>query len=163
VGSIGRGINVPSAQPNQQGLATVNPIFTWVRLAQRVPVRNIDRVPDGVRLVAGITVTVQIDPRPTPPTQQRAKIQKPIGARPVKAAHPYRPRDLAATEIACCGPGSRPEAPIHPRVARSRCRRTIQMVLALGRLPSRHCATVAPSLRRFGRSSTRGRRRSPLN
>jgi RND family efflux transporter MFP subunit len=64
VGSVGRGINVPNAQPNQQGLATVNPIFTWVRLAQRVPVRiDIDRVPDGVRLVAGMTATVQIDPR----------------------------------------------------------------------------------------------------
>jgi RND family efflux transporter MFP subunit len=69
VGSIGRGINVPNAQPNQQGLATVNPIFTWVRLAQRVPVRiNIDRVPDGVRLVAGMTATVQIDPPPRGPS-----------------------------------------------------------------------------------------------
>jgi RND family efflux transporter MFP subunit len=63
VGSIGRGINVPNAQPNQQGLATVNPIFTWVHLAQRVPVRiDIDRVPDGVRLVAGMTATVQVEP-----------------------------------------------------------------------------------------------------
>jgi len=69
VASIGRGINVPNAQPNQQGLATVNPIFTWVRLAQRVPVRvAIDRVPDGVRLVAGMTATVQIDPRPAQPS-----------------------------------------------------------------------------------------------
>src|SRR6266478_8448375 len=38
VGSIARGINVPNAQPNGQGLANVNPIFTWVRLAQRVPI-----------------------------------------------------------------------------------------------------------------------------
>ncbi len=64
VGSIARGINVPNAQPNQQGLATVNPIFTWVRLAQRIPVRiHIDQVPEGVVLVAGMTATVQIDPR----------------------------------------------------------------------------------------------------
>jgi multidrug resistance efflux pump len=64
VGSIARGINVANAQPNGQGLATVNPIFTWVRLAQRVPVRiRIDSVPDGVRLVAGMTATVQVDPR----------------------------------------------------------------------------------------------------
>ncbi len=49
VGSIARGINVSNAQPDQQGLAAVNPIFTWVRLAQRVPVRiHIDQVPDGV-------------------------------------------------------------------------------------------------------------------
>jgi multidrug resistance efflux pump len=69
VGSIGRGINVPNAQPNQQGLARVNPIFTWVRLAQRVPVRiDMDRVPDGVRPVAGRTAAVQIDPRPSQPS-----------------------------------------------------------------------------------------------
>jgi multidrug resistance efflux pump len=63
VGGIARGINVPNAQPDQAGLASVNPIFTWVRLAQRVPVRiHIDQVPDGIRLVAGMTATVQIDP-----------------------------------------------------------------------------------------------------
>jgi multidrug resistance efflux pump len=65
VGGVARGINVPNAQPDQAGLASVNPIFTWVRLAQRVPVRiHIDKVPDGVRLVAGMTATVQIDPKP---------------------------------------------------------------------------------------------------
>ena len=64
VGSIARGINVSNAQPDQQGLATVNPTYTWVRLAQRVPVRiEIDHVPEGVTLVAGMTATVQIDPR----------------------------------------------------------------------------------------------------
>jgi multidrug resistance efflux pump len=67
VGGVARGINVPNAQPDQAGLASVNPIFTWVRLAQRVPVRiHIDQVPDGVRLVAGTTATVQVDPRPKP-------------------------------------------------------------------------------------------------
>jgi multidrug resistance efflux pump len=68
VGSIARGINVANAQPNGQGLANVNPIFTWVRLAQRIPVRiHIDQVPDGVVLAAGMTATVQIDPRPRHP------------------------------------------------------------------------------------------------
>ena len=63
VGGVARGINVPNAQPDPAGLASVNPIFTWVRLAQRVPVRiHIDRVPDGVRLVAGMTATVQVNP-----------------------------------------------------------------------------------------------------
>jgi RND family efflux transporter MFP subunit len=67
VGGVARGINIPNAQPDQAGLASVNPIFTWVRLAQRVPVRiHIDQVPDGVRLVAGMTATVQIDPQPKP-------------------------------------------------------------------------------------------------
>jgi RND family efflux transporter MFP subunit len=65
VGSISRAINVASAQPNAEGVATVNPIFTWVRLAQRIPVRiEIDQVPEGVVLAAGMTATVQIDPRP---------------------------------------------------------------------------------------------------
>jgi multidrug resistance efflux pump len=64
VKGISRGINVPNAQPNGAGLASVNPIFTWVRLAQRVPVHiHIDKVPDGVRLVSGTTVTVQIEPK----------------------------------------------------------------------------------------------------
>ena len=62
VAGISRGIDVSNAQPNQQGLATVNPIFTWVRLAQRIPVRiQMDRVPRDVRLVAGLTATVEID------------------------------------------------------------------------------------------------------
>jgi multidrug resistance efflux pump len=68
VNSIARGINVANAQPDQSGLASVNPIFTFVRLAQRVPVRiHLDQVPDGVRLVAGMTATVEINrqaPRP---------------------------------------------------------------------------------------------------
>ncbi|WP_244567625.1 efflux RND transporter periplasmic adaptor subunit [Bradyrhizobium erythrophlei] len=65
VGGVARGINIPNVQPDAAGLASVNPIFTWVRLAQRVPVRiRLDPVPEGVRLVAGITATVQIDPQP---------------------------------------------------------------------------------------------------
>ena len=42
-------------------VADVNPTFTWVRLAARVPVRiAIDHVPAGVKLVAGLTATVSI-------------------------------------------------------------------------------------------------------
>ena len=64
VGSVASGINVPNAQPDQAGLASVNPIFTLVRLAQRVPVHiHIDQAPKSVRLVAGMTATKQIDPR----------------------------------------------------------------------------------------------------
>jgi multidrug resistance efflux pump len=62
VASIARAINVSNAQPDNQGVATVNPIFTWVRLAQRIPVRiHIDEVPPGVVLSAGMTATVEID------------------------------------------------------------------------------------------------------
>ena len=63
VDSIARAINVANAQPNNQGVANVNPIFTWVRLAQRIPVRiHIDEVPADVVLAAGMTATVEIDP-----------------------------------------------------------------------------------------------------
>jgi multidrug resistance efflux pump len=68
VAGVARGINVPNAQPDAEGLATVNPIFTWVRLAQRVPVSiRINQIPGGVRLVAGMTATVQVDSRPERP------------------------------------------------------------------------------------------------
>jgi multidrug resistance efflux pump len=71
VGSIARGINIPNAHAGPQGLATVNPIFTWVRLAQRIPVRvHIDHVPKGVVLSAGQTATVEIAPRARRPRQQ---------------------------------------------------------------------------------------------
>jgi RND family efflux transporter MFP subunit len=44
-------------------LADVNPTFTWVRLAARVPVRvELDNVPPDTRLVAGMTATVWIKP-----------------------------------------------------------------------------------------------------
>jgi multidrug resistance efflux pump len=67
VDSIARGINVPNAQAGPRGLARVNPIFTWVRLAQRIPVRiHIDHVPEGVTLAAGMTATVEIDRRARP-------------------------------------------------------------------------------------------------
>jgi multidrug resistance efflux pump len=64
VDSIARAINVANAQPNSQGVATVNPIFTWVRLAQRIPVRiHIDEVPPDIILTAGMTATVEIKDR----------------------------------------------------------------------------------------------------
>ncbi|MBB3261693.1 multidrug resistance efflux pump [Paraburkholderia bannensis] len=44
-------------------LADVNPIFTWVRLAQRVPVRiHLDQIPAGVKLAMGMTCTVTLRP-----------------------------------------------------------------------------------------------------
>lgn len=44
-------------------LASVNPTFAWVRLAQRVPVRiALDPAPEGVRLVSGRTATVSVEP-----------------------------------------------------------------------------------------------------
>src|SRR5262252_5100539 len=64
VDSIARAINVANAQAAGQGVATVNPIFTWVRLAQRIPVRiHLDEVPPGIVLVAGMTATVDVEDR----------------------------------------------------------------------------------------------------
>jgi multidrug resistance efflux pump len=70
VAGVARGIDIENATPDQAGLAKVNPIFTWVRLAQRVPVRiALDEVPQTVRLVAGMTATVQIDPASAKPVK----------------------------------------------------------------------------------------------
>ena len=61
VESIAQGISTPDSTPGPLGLASVNPVFTWVRLAQRIPVRvRIDSVPDSVHLAIGLTATVSI-------------------------------------------------------------------------------------------------------
>jgi hypothetical protein len=42
-------------------LASVDPNFEWIRLAQRIPVRiALERVPPDVRLVAGLSATVVV-------------------------------------------------------------------------------------------------------
>jgi multidrug resistance efflux pump len=72
VAGIGRGIDIGNAQPGVQGLPAVSPIFTWVRLAQRIPVRiELDDIPCGVVLSSGMTATVSILDRP-PPAATRA-------------------------------------------------------------------------------------------
>ena len=64
VESISRGIADTNSGDDAQGLANVNPIFTWVRLAQRIPVRiHLDRVPKKVLIAAGQTCTIVIDDR----------------------------------------------------------------------------------------------------
>jgi multidrug resistance efflux pump len=58
---VTRGISVSNAAASTQGLPNADPVYTWVRLAQRVPVRiAIDKVPPGVPLVSGLTATVTI-------------------------------------------------------------------------------------------------------
>jgi multidrug resistance efflux pump len=64
VDSFSRGITDRNGQLGNQGLQDVNPIFTWVRLAQRIPVRiHVDALPEGVELVAGMTCTVSVEPK----------------------------------------------------------------------------------------------------
>src|SRR5467141_3400796 len=59
--SITGGISAANAASSTQGLPNVDPIFTWVRLAQRIPVRiRIDQVPQDVRLIAGMTCSVSV-------------------------------------------------------------------------------------------------------
>lgn len=61
VESIAAGISDQNGTPNGIGLQEVSPVFTWVRLAQRIPVRvGIDHVPPGVRLAAGMTCSVAL-------------------------------------------------------------------------------------------------------
>jgi RND family efflux transporter MFP subunit len=67
VDSIASGIDDQSRSTSNELLASVNPTFSWVRLAQRVPVRiKLDELPDDGRLVTGRTATVYIgEPRLT--------------------------------------------------------------------------------------------------
>ncbi|MDP9588500.1 UNVERIFIED_ORG: multidrug resistance efflux pump [Shinella zoogloeoides] len=61
VKSFGRGIENSNDAPGHLGLPNVAATFSWVRLAQRIPVRiQIDQVPPGVELAAGMTATVEI-------------------------------------------------------------------------------------------------------
>jgi RND family efflux transporter MFP subunit len=61
VATVTRGVSVSNAAPSTQGLPNVDPVYTWVRLAQRVPVRiAIDNVPPGVPLVSGLTATITL-------------------------------------------------------------------------------------------------------
>jgi len=63
--SFTRGINTANATPGTQGLPDVDPIYTWVRLAQRIPVRiHIDDIPGSIHLAAGMTCTVWVKERP---------------------------------------------------------------------------------------------------
>jgi RND family efflux transporter MFP subunit len=61
VESIARGITDQDNKNGPELLASVNPTFTWVRLAQRIPVRiRITNVPAGVLIAAGMTCTVTL-------------------------------------------------------------------------------------------------------
>jgi multidrug resistance efflux pump len=67
VESITRGISSPNATVSTQGLPSVEAVYTWVRLAQRVPVRiKIDNVPPTITLTAGLTATVIVTPSAVP-------------------------------------------------------------------------------------------------
>lgn len=61
VESIAAGIEDRDRAEGASLLANVNPTFSWVRLAQRVPVRiALDPVPENMSLVAGRSATVEV-------------------------------------------------------------------------------------------------------
>jgi multidrug resistance efflux pump len=63
VQSIAGGIADDQRSNSPNLLPTVNATFTWVRLAQRIPVRiHVDWMPPGTRLILGRTATVTILP-----------------------------------------------------------------------------------------------------
>lgn len=71
VASIGRGITDSNQQADAQGLPSVEPSFSWVRLAQRIPVRvEFEHVPHEVVLAAGMTGSIEVTPPAGTPVPQ---------------------------------------------------------------------------------------------
>ena len=61
VESIAPGIDDKTRGNAGNLMPSIEPTFSWVRLAQRIPVRiEIDAVPDGVQLAAGMTCSVDV-------------------------------------------------------------------------------------------------------
>ena len=64
VESIAAGIADDQVTNTSNLLPAVAPTFSWVRLAERIPVRvHVDRIPPGIALIAGRTATVTILPK----------------------------------------------------------------------------------------------------
>ena len=63
VASIGRGIAVANNVSGERNLPNVDPVFQWVRLAQRVPVTiAFDALPSDLALTVGLSATVHVNP-----------------------------------------------------------------------------------------------------
>ncbi len=61
VESIAWGISPSDGNPGSNLLPSVKPVFQWIRLAQRIPVRiKLDPLPENVKLRVGMTASVQI-------------------------------------------------------------------------------------------------------
>jgi len=76
---IARGITDQDNKDGPELLSSVNPTFTWVRLAQRIPITvHLTHVPPGVLISAGMTCTVVV--------KEGAAPQIGLGIRKVMAA-----------------------------------------------------------------------------
>jgi multidrug resistance efflux pump len=61
VESIAWGISHSDGNPGNNLLPSVKPVFQWIRLAQRIPVRiKLDKMPDNVKLRFGLTASVLV-------------------------------------------------------------------------------------------------------
>ncbi len=61
VESIGWGIAPSDGNPGGNLLPSIKPVFQWIRLAQRIPVRiKLDKLPDGVELRFGLSASVMV-------------------------------------------------------------------------------------------------------
>ena len=61
VESIAWGIAHSDGNPGNNLLPSVQPVFQWIRLAQRIPVRiKLDKLPEGVKLRFGLTASVMV-------------------------------------------------------------------------------------------------------
>jgi RND family efflux transporter MFP subunit len=73
VEGIDAGIEDRERSASSDALANVNPTFSWVRLAQRIPVRiKLDPTGRDIRLIAGRTATVSIVDQPGRPLEGEA-------------------------------------------------------------------------------------------
>jgi multidrug resistance efflux pump len=118
VQGLARGIDVPNAAPDSTGLASVNPIFTFVRLAQRVPVRiHLDEVPKEVKLVAGLTATVQIEPYTAPSAPVLAPVSGQMSMAQRATARPQLAAETGPQAALSKISGQAPAAPIAPQLA----------------------------------------------
>jgi RND family efflux transporter MFP subunit len=139
VDSVTRGIAVSDAAASTQGLPNVDPVYTWVRLAQRVPVRiRITDVPPGVPLVSGMTATVSVrdavPDAPGPwwrrrldrleervaalfaPPEPRAGCVPPLGPQPGRVVTLSTPEPAPARTPAEINPGLTPSMTRSPKV-----------------------------------------------
>ena len=61
VESLGWGIAPADGNTGYNLLPSIKPVFQWIRLAQRIPVRiKLDQIPPGVELRFGLTASVMI-------------------------------------------------------------------------------------------------------
>lgn len=61
VESIAWGISHSDGNPGNNLLPSVKPVFQWIRLAQRIPVRiKLDKLPESVKLRFGLTASVMV-------------------------------------------------------------------------------------------------------